>query len=92
MKEVFILNSKYVLIVLELMDSDLGKFIQDPDIVLEQRHIKCIFKQILEGLAVLHENWILHRDIKPQNMLIDNKGIIKHTDFGFAKQFAMEGN
>ena len=25
-------------------------------------------------------------------MLIDNKGIIKHTDFGFAKQFAMEGN
>eukprot|EP01067_Filipodium_phascolosomae_P000439 Filipodium_phascolosomae@DN1346_c0_g1_i1.p1 len=44
-----------------------------------------ITKQVLEGLAFLHKNRFMHRDIKPQNILINSKGQVKLTDFGIAK-------
>lgn len=54
-------------------------------IALEPKHIKCIMKQILEGLGYLHSNWIMHRDLKPGNMVIDAGGVIKLIDFNSAK-------
>lgn len=41
--------------------------------------------QIASGMEVAHENHIIHRDIKPQNIIISNSGIVKVTDFGIAK-------
>lgn len=43
-------------------------------------------KQILEGVAYLHENGILHRDLKPDNILISFEGCIKITDFDLARE------
>ncbi|MHC4871617.1 MAG: protein kinase domain-containing protein [Planctomycetota bacterium] len=45
-----------------------------------------IARQVAEGLAYAHENNIVHRDIKPDNILLDENGIPKITDLGLAKQ------
>uniref|UniRef100_J3M2R0 Protein kinase domain-containing protein n=1 Tax=Oryza brachyantha TaxID=4533 RepID=J3M2R0_ORYBR len=44
-----------------------------------------IFKQIIEALAYMHKNGVVHRDIKPGNILIEDDLTIKITDFGIAK-------
>lgn len=45
--------------------------------------------QILEGIFFCHCRRVLHRDLKPQNLLIDNKGAIKLADFGLARAFGV---
>ena len=45
---------------------------------------KRYFKEIIEGVAYCHEQGISHRDLKPQNILIDDKGRVKLIDFGFS--------
>ena len=50
--------------------------------------IKRILYQMLEGVNILHKNWILHRDLKPSNILISKKdGTVKLCDFGLSKIF-----
>merc|ERR1711936_551807 len=56
-------------------------------IVLTPANIKSYVLQTLQGLQYLHMNWILHRDLKPNNLLVDSKGCLKLGDFGLAKYF-----
>lgn len=51
---------------------------------------KAILEQVASGLAYAHEHNIIHRDLKPGNILIDDKGNARVSDFGFAK--AMRGS
>jgi cyclin-dependent kinase 7 len=76
-----------VSIVMGFMDTDLEVIIKDNSIVLTPANIKSYTLQTLKGLEYLHLNWILHRDMKPNNLLVDGRGILKITDFGLAKCF-----
>uniref|UniRef100_A0A060T8I5 ARAD1D07062p n=1 Tax=Blastobotrys adeninivorans TaxID=409370 RepID=A0A060T8I5_BLAAD len=45
----------------------------------------CLFKQLLMGVAYLHDNGIAHRDIKPENLLLNKEGMMKISDFGVSE-------
>ncbi len=52
---------------------------------LRADHIISITTQILEALRFAHRKDVVHRDIKPQNMIVDDEGRVKVTDFGIAR-------
>ncbi|XP_054719647.1 cyclin-dependent kinase 7-like [Uloborus diversus] len=76
-----------VSLVFDFMDTDLEIIIKDSQIVLTPSHIKAYIIMTLQGLEYLHANWILHRDLKPNNLLINSEGILKIGDFGLAKNY-----
>jgi len=74
-------------LVFDFMEWDLENIVKDTSVVLSTPHIKAYMVMILQGLEYLHMNWVLHRDMKPNNVLLDSKGNLKITDFGLAKTF-----
>ncbi|XP_052283620.1 cyclin-dependent kinase 7-like [Dreissena polymorpha] len=76
-----------VSLVFDFMETDLEVIIKDNTIILTMAHIKAYILQTLQGLEYLHANWILHRDMKPNNLLINKDGVLKLGDFGLAKFF-----
>lgn len=71
-------------IVMEYIDGmDLKQYIRENHPIPYQKAID-IMEQILDGIAYAHKNDVIHRDIKPHNILIDKNGNVKITDFGIA--------
>lgn len=72
-------------IVMELIDGiTLKKYIEKKG-QLETREAIGISIQVAQGIAAAHEHHIIHRDIKPQNMIISRDGKVKVADFGIAR-------
>ena len=58
---------------------------------LEVREALEIADEVARGLAFAHQNGIVHRDVKPQNVLLNGDGRAKVTDFGIARTVEMDG-
>ncbi|KAL8471066.1 hypothetical protein ACS0TY_033586 [Phlomoides rotata] len=71
-------------LVFEFMETDLEAIIHDRNILLSPADIKSYIQMTLKGLALCHRKWVLHRDMKPNNLLIGPGGQLKLADFGLA--------
>lgn len=69
------------------MDHDLSGLLDNEDVHFSESQIKCYMLQLFQGLAYLHANHILHRDMKAANLLINNRGRLQIGDFGLARHY-----
>jgi len=82
-------SDRKLTLVFEHCDQDLKKYFDslngdiDPDVVMS------FMFQLLKGLSYCHSRNILHRDLKPQNLLINRTGELKLADFGLARAFGI---
>ncbi|KFH70094.1 CMGC/CDK/CRK7 protein kinase [Podila verticillata NRRL 6337] len=76
-----------VYMVFEYMDHDLTGILGHPNLKFRPEHVKCLMRQLLEGLKFLHHKGVLHRDIKGSNLLVNKLGELKLADFGLARLF-----
>lgn len=83
-----------LLLVFEFMEQDLKKYMDNHGNkgALDPATIRSFMFQLLKGTAFCHENRVLHRDLKPQNLLINRRGELKLADFGLARAFGIPVN
>uniref|UniRef100_A0A8C4EHL2 cyclin-dependent kinase n=1 Tax=Dicentrarchus labrax TaxID=13489 RepID=A0A8C4EHL2_DICLA len=72
-------------LVFEYLDSDLKQYLDNCGNLMSMHNVKIFMFQLLRGLSYCHKRKILHRDLKPQNLLINDKGELKLADFGLAR-------
>ncbi|KAJ3288200.1 cyclin-dependent serine/threonine protein kinase [Borealophlyctis nickersoniae] len=82
-------TEKKLTLVFEYLDSDLKKFLDASGGDLDVPTLKHLMYQLLRGIAFCHEHRVLHRDLKPQNLLINKKLELKLADFGLARAFGI---
>ena len=80
-------SERCVSLVFEYCDQDLKKYLVSCNGEIEQNVVKVFMYQLLNGIAFCHSKNILHRDLKPQNLLINRSGELKIADFGLARAF-----
>ncbi|XP_052151774.1 cyclin-dependent kinase G-2 isoform X1 [Oryza glaberrima] len=76
-----------IFMVMEYMEHDLKGVMEAMKQPYSQSEVKCLMLQLLEGVKYLHDNWVLHRDLKTSNLLLNNRGELKICDFGLSRQY-----
>ncbi|KAI1144514.1 kinase-like protein [Hypoxylon sp. FL0543] len=74
-----------VFLVLEFLEHDLMSVLGDMPEPFLASEVKTLLLQLAAGVAYLHDRWILHRDLKTSNLLLNNRGQLKIADFGMAR-------
>lgn len=83
-------NMDKIFIVMDYVEHDLKSLIETmkhKKQVFLPGEVKCLIQQLIRAVAHLHDNWILHRDLKTSNLLLSHKGILKVGDFGLAREY-----
>ena len=74
-----------VCFVMELMDCTLHTVCRNPECVMSDEHIKYLAQQLICAVHKMHACGIVHRDIKPQNVLVNADCTLRICDFGMAR-------
>lgn len=87
-------EAQYIMIVMEIIDGgELAKYIKDGRAYLDEPTAKSVFKQATLGLQFIHNQQVIHRDLKAENILVCGQQLtpttpVKLIDFGVAKSIA----
>jgi cyclin-dependent kinase len=76
-------------LVFEYLDQDLKKYLDVCHGGLDLPVMRSFLYQLIRGVAYCHQHRVLHRDLKPQNLLINREGELKLADFGLARAFGI---
>ncbi|NXR36610.1 STK36 kinase, partial [Zosterops hypoxanthus] len=81
-------TAKEVVVVTDYAEGELFQILED-DGSLPEDQVQTIAAQLISALYYLHSHRILHRDMKPQNILLGKDGVVKLCDFGFARAMSI---
>uniref|UniRef100_A0A8C7J8R1 Cyclin dependent kinase like 3 n=1 Tax=Oncorhynchus kisutch TaxID=8019 RepID=A0A8C7J8R1_ONCKI len=82
---------KRLYVVFEYIDRTVLEDLERYPRGLDSKRLRKYMFQILRAMDYLHTSNIIHRDVKPENVLVSNSGVVKLCDFGFARTLAPTG-
>ena len=82
-------SERKMTMVFEYCEQDLKKYFDSCGGEMDPATVQSFMYQLLKGLSFCHQQNVLHRDLKPQNLLINKNGELKLADFGLARSFGI---
>nr|VZI06575.1 unnamed protein product [Spirometra erinaceieuropaei] len=80
-------NMDKIYLVMDYVEHDLKALMEVMSGPFSVGEVKCLLTQLLRAVRHLHNNWILHRDLKTSNLLLSHSGILRVGDFGLAREY-----
>ncbi|XP_064389654.1 cyclin-dependent kinase-like 3 [Halichondria panicea] len=84
-------RKKRLYLVFEFVDHTALDDLEKYPMGAEEGFVKKIMWQVIKGVEFCHSHNIIHRDVKPENILVSKRGVVKLCDFGFARAIAPPG-
>ncbi|KAG0286261.1 Cyclin-dependent kinase 10 [Linnemannia gamsii] len=89
-KEVAVGNDlDQIFLVMEYCEQDMAALMDNVKKPYTPAEVKCLMLQLLKGIEYCHDHFVIHRDLKLSNLLLNSQGILKIADFGLARSFGL---
>ncbi|KAI8600247.1 kinase-like domain-containing protein [Dissophora ornata] len=78
-----------IFLVMEYCEQDMAALMDNVKKPYTPAEVKCLMYQLLKGIEYCHDHYVIHRDLKLSNLLLNGQGILKIADFGLARSFGL---